>query len=648
MTYKKLITIAISSILCSNAFAGAIQQDATEFTKKENAEFRNYLNFADKQDFEDATKGFIATWDQPIIKDKKGNVVWDFEKYSFLNDIDNIDTINPSLLRQAQLNNKHGLFKVKDGIYQIRGFDLSVMTFVETNNGWIVIDPLISEPVAEASMKMVNKYLGEKPVKAIIFTHSHLDHFGGVLGVVSREQVENGEVQIIAPDGFFEHSVTENLIAGNIMSRRSTYQGGIPLEIGPKGRVDSGLGKAASVGKVGILEPTIEISKTGEKLNIDGVDMIFQMANGSEAPSEFMFYFPQHKTLMSAEVMTHTLHNTSTLRGAKTRDVLAWSNYIDESIDLFSNAEIMIGSHHWPTWGNEKIIEQLEKTRDTYKYIHDRTLHLANKGLTPNEISKEVKLPDELGTKFYNRGYYGTVSHNVRAVYDFYFGAWWDGNPANLNPLSPTEKGKKYIEYFGEENLYNAALKAYEKGEYRWSVTLTNDIIFANPENKKAKDLEANSMEQLGYQSESAIWRNYYLTGAKELRYGINKEGDLMDSSGILTEMPVKSFLEYMTITLDADKAVGVDKLVNLYVGDKEFALDLSNSVLKSYDDRTFENADLIIKITEDDYKALLIGKLEVKDAINKGILSVSDVKEFELFMKNFVKFDTWLGIVTP
>ncbi len=646
---KTIISIAIGSLISFSASAATVQNDATEFTKIKNQEVFSELNFDNKDDFESAKRGFIATWPESTIKDENGVVVWDFEKYSFLNGKENIDTINPSLLRQAQLNNEHGLYKVKDGVYQVRGFDLSVMTFLATDSGWVVVDPLISRPVSKAALKIVNDNLGERPIKAVIFTHSHLDHFGGILGVVTAEEVKNGDVEIIAPDGFFEHSITENLMAGNIMSRRSIYQGGISMDIDAKSRIDAGLGKGASTGKVDILKETISIKKTGEEVNIDGLDIEFQMANGSEAPSEFIFYFPKYKTLMASEVMTHTLHNASTLRGAKTRDVLSWAGYIDESIDLFgAKSDTMIASHHWPTWGNENIIDQLQKTRDAYKFIHDTTLHLANKGYTPAEISANIKLPESLSTAWFNRGYYGTVSHNSKAVYDFYFGAWWDGNPANLNVLTPEQEGQKLIESFGEDVVIQKAKDAYDKGDYRWTVTLLNKITFANPDNQASRDLEADAMEQLGYQSESAIWRNYYLTGAKELREGV-KEGAIMDSSGIITEMPFKSILDYLTVTLNSDKVPdGTKTLVNINLDNEIYSLDLSNGVLKVYDDRSFENANINITLTKDAYVRMIANKSDLQTEMKAGSFTVDNPEKFKEFMSSFEKFDPWVGIVTP
>lgn len=469
MLFKKtIVSLAVITTLApALVFAAPTTsqpKDATEFTVQKNDQLKQYLDFDNKADFENASRGFIATWPEKTIKDAQDNVVWDFSKFDFIDQNKEVQTINPSLLRQAKLNNINGLFKVKDGVYQVRGFDLSVMSFIRGEDGWIVIDPLISPETAAAGLKLLKEKVEDVPVTGVIFTHSHVDHFGGILGVTTQADIDNGDVTIAAPEGFFSHSIAENLMAGTTMSRRSSYMYGNLLEANNKGMVDGGLGKTTSSGSPGIVKPTEIANHTGQEMTIDGVDLEVMMAQESEAPSEFMFYFPQYKTMMAAEVMTHTIHNISTLRGAKTRDASSWATYVDQALHTYGDkADTMIASHHWPTWGQENIKGQLTKTRDMYKYVHDQTLRLANKGYTPNEISATIKLPDSLGKEWYNRGYYGTVSHNARATYDYYFGAWWDGNPANLNPLTPTEEGTKYVEAMGGEkkwlNLQKRRLK---------------------------------------------------------------------------------------------------------------------------------------------------------------------------------------------
>lgn len=532
----------------------------------------------------------------------------------------------------------------------MRGFDLSVMTFIRGDKGWVVIDPLISPETAAAGLKLLRDKVEDAPVTGVIFTHSHVDHFGGILGITSQEEIDAGKVDILAPEGFFSHSIAENLMAGNTMSRRASYMYGNLLEASSQGQVDGGLGKTTSSGAPGIVKPTHIANITGQKMAVDGVELEVIMAQESEAPSEFMFYFPQYKTMMAAEVMTHTIHNISTLRGAKTRDASSWAEYIDQALKTYGDkADTMIASHHWPTFGKEKIQTQLEKTRDMYKFVHDQTLRLANKGYTPNEISAEITLPDSLGKEWYNRGYYGTVSHNARATYDFYFGAWWDGNPANLNPLTPSEQGAKYVEAMGgEEKVIELAEQAVKNGEYRWAVTLLNNVTFSNPDNMDARYLEADAMEQLGYQAESGPWRNYYLGGAKELRQGI-KPVATPDTAAIAKNMPFDQFMKYLGVTVKPDAANGLNIKVNINVkGDGQYSMELSNSVLKSYSGTQFEKADLTITLTRQAFEKMLTKQATLQDQVKAGSFKVSDQAQFQTLMSVFDKFDMWFGVVTP
>ncbi|RWX55540.1 alkyl/aryl-sulfatase [Photobacterium chitinilyticum] len=651
---KSIVSLSIiAAIAPAFSFAApttSAPKDASSFTVEKNDQLKQYLDFANQNDFDDASRGFIATWPEKTIKDADGKVIWDFSKYDFIEQDKNTDTINPSLLRQAKLNNIDGLFKVKDGIYQVRGFDLSVMSFIRGDVGWVVVDPLISPETAAAGLKLLRDNVENLPVTGVIFTHSHVDHFGGILGVTSQKDIDAGKVDILAPEGFFSHSIAENLMAGNTMSRRASYMYGNLLDASSKGQVDGGLGKTTSSGAPGIVKPTHIANITGQEMGVDGVELEVVMAQESEAPSEFMFYFPQYKTMMAAEVMTHTIHNISTLRGAKTRDASSWAQYIDEALHTYGDkADTMIASHHWPTFGKEKIQNQLEKTRDMYKFVHDQTLRLANKGYTPNEMSASIKLPDSLGKEWYNRGYYGTVSHNARATYDFYFGAWWDGNPANLNPLTPTEQGTKYVEAMGgEKKVIDLAETAIERGEYRWAVTLLNNVTFANPENMDARYLEADAMEQLGYQAESGPWRNYYLGGAKELRQGI-KPVATPNTAAIAKNMPFDQFMNYLGVTVKPDAAKGLDIKVNIDVkGDGQYAMDLSNSVLKSYSDKQFSDADLTITMTRQTFENMMTKKATLQEEIKAGNFRASNQVEFNKLMSVFDQFDMWFGVVTP
>ncbi|MFW7525952.1 alkyl/aryl-sulfatase [Vibrio ostreicida] len=625
-------------------------KSASGFTLEKNAQLKQYLDFANRGDFDDASHGFIATWPEKTIKDQQGKVIWDFSQYDFIDQNQAVDTINPSLLRQAKLNNIDGLFKIKDGIYQVRGFDLSVMSFIRGDKGWVVIDPLISPETAAAGLQLLREHVEDLPVTGVIFTHSHVDHFGGVLGVTSQSDIEAGKVDILAPEGFFDHSIAENLMAGNTMSRRASYMYGNLLEASSQGQVDGGLGKTTSSGAPGIVKPTHIATITGQKMKVDGVELEVVMAQESEAPSEFMFYFPQFKTMMGAEVMTHTIHNISTLRGAKTRDASSWAEYIDQVLHQYGDkADTMIASHHWPTFGKEKIQQQLAKTRDMYKFVHDQTLRLANKGYTPNEISASITLPDSLGKEWYNRGYYGTVSHNARATYDYYFGAWWDGNPANLNPLTPAQQGTKYVDAMGgEQNVIKLAQTAIDKGEYRWAVTLMNHVTFANPKNTHARYLEADAMEQLGYQAESGPWRNYYLGGAKELRDGI-KPVATPNTAAIAKHMPFDQFMKYLGVLVKPEAAKGLEMRVNISVeNDGQYSMLLSNSVLKSYRDQQFDQPDLTIALSRQAFEKMVTKQTSLSDEIQSGAVKVSNRAQLKSLMAVFDKFDMWFGVVTP
>ncbi len=529
ITVTMVLALTLSGCAKKNeapAFAGAdLPPDVagntapSAHTASLNARVSENLPLSDPQDFEDAKRGLIASDAELRVANAEGVAIWDMPAYSFI-DGEAPVSVNPSLWRQARLNNIHGLFEVTKGVYQLRGYDLANMSLIEGKTGWIIVDPLTAEETARAALAFAREHLGDKPVSAVIFTHSHIDHFGGVLGVLTPEEAEERKVPIIAPESFIEEATSENIVAGVTMSRRALYMFGLRLPRGERGHVGSGLGKGPAHGTFGILQPTETISKTTTELTIDGVKFVFQNAPGSEAPSELTFYLPELKTFCGAEVVSHNMHNLYTLRGAKVRDALKWSGYIDEAIALFGNADVYFGSHHWPIWGNARIIDFLEKQRDTYKYINDQALRLALHGYTPREIAEQLELPESLRTSFANRGYYGTLRHNAKAVYQRYFG-WYDGNPANLDPLPPTEAGTRYVELAGgPANLLKNAQAAYDKGEYRWAAEVLNHLVFADPENQEARDLLARAYDQLGYQAESGPWRDIYLTGAFELRHG--------------------------------------------------------------------------------------------------------------------------------
>ena len=498
-----------------------LAKPATTHTIEANQGAGALINFDDGSDFERAQKGLIATHETGRIE-LDGRAVWDTASHDFLRQGKPApETVHPGLWRQGKLNAVHGLFEVAEGVWQARGYDISNITFMETPNGWLIIDPLTTSSTAEACLNLANETLGKRPVHSIIYTHSHLDHFGGILGVTSQEEVDAGNVRIIAPEGFLEEVVRENIIAGPMMARRAHYQFGPLLPTGPYGQVDIGLGQSLPLGASHLIPPTETVYETGTELDIDGLRVIFQNTPDAEAPSEMNFFFPDKNLLCMAENCTHTMHNLYPIRGAQTRDALAWSKYIHEALLLWGkHTDTMFATHHWPRFGKQDVHDFLCLQRDVYRWQHDQTMRLANMGYVPTEIAETLKLPEEFLQESHVQGYYGTVSHNSKAVYTKYLG-WYDGNPANLNPLPPVESGKKYVEYMGgTSELIEKATKAFQEGDYRWVVQVMNHAVFADPTNSDVRNLQADAFEQLGYQAESGTWRNAYLTAARELRYG--------------------------------------------------------------------------------------------------------------------------------
>lgn len=496
-------------------------QPATEHTRQLHARSAAMLCFDDEGDFERARRGLLATIDGGKIMLGE-HTVWDTARHDFVRHAEQApDTVHPGLFRQARLNSNHGLFQVADGVYQARGYDLSNITFIAGQRGWVIIDPLTTEATAAACLALANRRLGSRPVSAVIYTHSHLDHYGGVLGVTSREAVAAGDVRVLAPAGFMREAVSENVIAGPVMARRALYQFGPLLPPGPRSHVDSGLGTALPLGLSALVAPTEEIGETGAERVVDGVRIVFQNTPGTEAPAEMNFFFPERRLLCMAENCTHTLHNVYPLRGAQVRDALAWSKYIDEALRLFAtDADTLFASHHWPRFGRDDVQGFLEVQRDAYRYLHDQTMRLANRGLRATEIAEQLRLPTCYGAHSHVAGYYGTVSHNVKAIYQRYLG-FYDGNPAHLHPLPDAEAAAKYVEFMGgAAAVLERAAACFERGEYRWVAQVVNHVVFADPDNQSARRLQAAALEQLGYQAESATWRNAYLMGAQELRQG--------------------------------------------------------------------------------------------------------------------------------
>ena len=624
---------------------------ATDATKAANRRVAQSLPLSNQEDFDKARRGLIAILDGPIKTDD-GRITTDTKAYAFL-DGPPIETVNPSLWRQAQLNSIHGLFEVADGIYQVRGYDISLMTLIRGETGWIIVDCLITIETAKAALQLAMEHLGERPVSAVLITHTHADHFGGIRGVLTDKLIAKGDIPIIVPEGFTRFSVSEAVLAGNQMARRAMYQFGLLLPPGPAGHVDSGIGKTNARGNRSFVLPTREISKTGEKLTVDGVEFIFQMASGTEAPSEFTFYLPQHKALCMSEVTCRTMHNILTLRGAEVRDSLLWSACIEESIDLFGDeVEVYFASHNWPEWGNENILIYLKEQRDIYRYIHDQTLRLANAGYTPKEIAEDVVEPEFMKQSFSVRGYYGTLNHNVKATYQKYYG-YFDGNPANLEPHTPVEEGKRYIQAMGgAETVLETAWVAFEEGDYRWTATVLNHLVFAEPANQTAKEMLASTYEQLGFQSESVIWRNIYLSGAYELREGISlRKGVGGVNEDIVRAMPIADFFNLLAVKLDPAKAKDVSRVINFELtdSDEKIVVTVNNQVENNKVNAWNDRADMSVSLTRLALNDIAYGRSPIDDAIENGSVKVvGSVDMFKAYLDMHDTFDLWFNIIEP
>jgi alkyl sulfatase BDS1-like metallo-beta-lactamase superfamily hydrolase len=552
-------------LAASLPLTAAAQDAASEATRTAQAKLTARLPLDDPRDMANATRGKLAEIPGGVILTSDGKTVWDRRPYAFLSATEAPDTVNPSLWRQARLDAVHGLFEVVPGkIWQLRGYDISVMTIIRGKSGWIVVDPLLSEEAAAAGWKLfadtVEAKSGKLPIKAVIFSHSHSDHFGGVGGIVTPEQVAKEKIRIIAPHGFSEEATSENVLAGTAMGRRALYMFGSILAPGPAGQVDTGLGPKLSSGTIGYMEPTETVSEKGGTLTIDGLVFDFLDAGGTEAPSEFVFYIPAYKALHTTEVVTHTLHNVLTLRGAQVRDALRWSKVIDAALLKWGGkAEVALASHHWPTWGASEVSSLLTNQRDAYRYVHDRTLFLANRGATLHELADATAEAPVQGRDFSTRGYYGTLNHDMKATYQRYFG-WWDGNPANFNPIPPEQSAPKYVALAGgADKLLGAGKAAIAAGEYRWAAELLNKLVFAEPQNEAARAALASAYDQLGYQAESGAWRNYYLAAAASLRgnavAGATSNGQ---SRSFVSAIPTAVFFDALATRFDAAKGAGL------------------------------------------------------------------------------------------
>ncbi|EPN4932372.1 alkyl/aryl-sulfatase [Vibrio fluvialis] len=650
---KSVLALVIAAMVSSGASA-ADPKPATQATIDANNAVKQSLPFSDKKDFENAQKGLIAKQDVVTIKNDKGDVVWDLEQYKQYIKLNNPapDSVNPSLWRNAQLNMINGLFEVTDGIYQVRGYDLSNITFIKGNTGWIVFDPLISQETAKAALDFVNEKLGKRPVVAVVYSHSHIDHFGGVRGIVDEKDVKAGKVKIIASHGFTEHAVSENVIAGNAMGRRAIFMYGALLPRNEFGGVNGGLGQTTSTGIATLIEPTDIIEKTGDEMTVDGVRMVFQYTPGTEAPTEMNTWFPDKKALWMAENSTNTMHNILTLRGAQVRDALKWSGYLQETIEMWGgDVKVKFQSHHWPMWGNADIVEYFKKQRDIYKYTHDQTVRLMNQGYTGEEISEIIKLPKTLENNWSTRGYYGTLRHNSRAVYQRYMG-WYDGNPSDLNNLPPTNAAVKYVEYMGGESAAIQKAQAdFDKGNYRWVAEVLKHVVFANPQSKKGKELLADAYEQLGYQSESGPWRSVYLQGAYELRNGTPSAGGVQTASpDIIKNMPPEMLFDYLAVRILPEKAEGKKFAINLNFTDldEKYTLYLEDSVL-IHTKKQSDKPNVTLTLTKSVLDDVQLGNVTLEKAIANGDIQLKGDKEvFKDFVGMLDRFNFWFNIVTP
>ncbi len=634
-------------------------KEASSFTTAANQAVYDELPFDDTSDYDDVARDLIAPLPSAPVTNSSGDVIWDPTKYDFIvNGSTAPDEANPSLWRQSQLVNTGGLFKVTDRIYQVRNYDLSNMTIIEGDTGLIVVDPLVSVETAAAALALYRANRPLQDVVAVIYTHSHVDHWGGVLGVIS-EDYNGGTVPVYAPEGFLDAASKENVYAGNVMGRRANYMYGTLIPPGPRQGIGAGLGMTISEGTQSLLAPTVTINDDTGSTVIDGLTFEWLMAPDSEAPSEMLWYNPELKALNGAEDATHTLHNTYSLRGAKVRDPLAWSKYLNEALDRWGDdVEVLYNMHHWPIWDNDEVVDHLKLQRDLYRFINDQTLNLANQGYVPVEIAEMIELPEVQQETWSSRGYYGTMSHNVKATYDLYLG-WFDGNPANLHKLPPVESSTKYVEMMGgAEKVLDEAKAAFDRGEYRWVAELVNHVVFADPTNREAQLLQADTLEQMGYQAESGPWRGFYLSGAEELRNGVNPNAGTSNKGGleVLKVIELEALFDFLGIHLDASRAAGKMIILNWVFTDKptendqnKFITTLENSVVNHTEGEQSPDAEATITISSETLGQILLGDTDIQVAIDDGKIeidgSVLRVIEFfsllELFPSDF-------NIVTP
>ena len=631
---KRIVTAALALLLAlplapralGETALNAEKKPATAVTEQKNAEIYQLLDFSDEQEAEFAARGLIAAPEALTIKAENGVTIWTQDAYNFVREAETAPaSANPSLWRNTQQNAVYGLFKVTDDIYQVRGYDISNVTFVRSEHGWIVMDCASSRYTAAEALKLFRSEMGDDPIVAIVVSHAHVDHYGGIEGLISagdaadpalplEEQIASGKTAIIVPQGFVDAVMKENVFVGTAMKRRATYQYGSFLQYGEQGRLSVGIGLTAVQGGVGYIAPTFEITDALCEMEIDGVTAVFQLTPGTESPAEMNTYFPEMKALWMAENCTGTMHNLYTLRGAEVRDANDWARYITEAQTLFPDAEVVFQAHNWPHWGKDVVNEYLTNTAAVYKFMHDQTLLYINEGYTADEIAEMIRLPEALEKVWYTRQYYGTLKHNVKAVYQKYMG-WYDANPIHLDELEPAEYAKKLVEYLGDtDKVLEMARADYENGEYQWVAQIANALVFADPANMEARYLCADALEQLGYQAESGAWRNAYLVAAFELRSGTdaypqtNRIGVGTTAQG----MDAQTMLDYMGIMLDAEKLAGKSFTVSLNLSDgDDYLLKVHHGVLLYYKGASDASADLTLSTVRTGILAIANGDQE-------------------------------------
>ncbi len=655
------LTLTIGCFLVSGAFGagggGVITADPTKhfdpkgkppskFTVELQNGLRKILPFEDKRDFEENKRGFIAAPEYKQIMADAGHVAWDMGRYEWLLDGKDLDSVHPSLQRQAILNMAYGLYEVlPDKIYQVRGYDLANISFIKSETGWIIFDPLTAAETARAALKFINEKLGERPVVAVVYSHSHGDHFGGVRGVVDEADVRSGKVKVIAPVEFMDHAVSENVYAGNAMSRRLFYQYGVLLPASPFGHVDQSIGKNVAAGNLGLIAPTVIIEDPIEELTVDGVKMVFQNTPGTEAPAEMNTYFPEMKAFWAAENITGTIHNIHTLRGALVRDALEWSKQVNQALYLFGReAEVMFASHSWPRWGNDRVQEVMRGQRDMYAHLNNQVLHLANQGVTINQIHNVYEVPKSQQENWYARGYHGSFEHNSRGVINRYLG-YWDGNPTTLIPLSPEDSAPLYVEMMGgAKPIIAKGKELYGQGKYLQATEILNKLVYAEPQNQKAKDLLADNFEQIGYQQESPSVRNSFLAAAYELRSGI-PGGASPKTTGpdMIKAMTTDLFLDFLGIRMDSKKADGMKFKINFLTpdNDEKFVVEMSNGALTNIEGFQTADADLTITINRSDLETVMMGGAKFDDQIKNGKAKLKGNRDvYEQLKSTLIQFE--------